>query len=533
MSDAKREFEALKARFEARLIDRREFLGRAGAMAAVGGISPLLAAKRAVAQTPVRGGKMVLGSRHGSTSDSLDPALLTNGLQWAIAFARSATLTEIDVDGRPAPSLATSWEASPDARTWTFALRSGVEFHNGKPLTPEDVIASIAYHRGETSKSFVKPFADQIEDMRIDGQNVVLELTAGNVDFPAYLASAGFLILPSEDGKLADPTTKIGCGGYVLESYEPGVRATLARNPNYWRDDRAFVDEIELLTIADAAARTSALITGEVNAIDQVDLRTIHLLSRHRDLVVDEISGPLHYTFPMLTQTAPFDDVHVRLALKHAIDRQEMLQKILKGRGTIGNDTPIGPSYSFHADDIEQTAFDPDKAKFHLNKAGLSDLTVDLSAADAAFAGAVDAAQLFQETAKKSGITINVKRVPNDGYWSNVWLKEPFCACYWGGYTTESEMFSTGYAPGAAWNDTQWTHERFEKLRIEAQSELDTERRGEIYREMQLILRDEGGVIVPFFANHVMGRSTRIQHGRIGADRAFDGARICERWWVV
>ena len=116
MSVSKREFDSLKRKLLTDALDRREFLGRAGALATVAGFSPILAAQHALAETPVRGGEMTLGSRHGSTSDSLDPALLTNGLQWAIAFARGATLTEIGVDGQPAPSLATSWEASPDAR---------------------------------------------------------------------------------------------------------------------------------------------------------------------------------------------------------------------------------------------------------------------------------------------------------------------------------------------------------------------------------------------------------------------------------
>ena len=532
MSDAKKQFEWLAGRFRTGAIDRRQFLGRAAAMGVAAGFSPLLSAKSVLAATPVRGGEMILGSRHGSTSDSLDPGLLTNGLQWTLAFARGATLSEIAADGAAVPSLASEWEASPDARIWTFKLRDGVEFHNGKTLAPEDVIASIDYHRTPDSKSFVKPFADQIVEMKRDGDRVVVVLEGGNADFPAYLASPGFLILPSDEGRI-DPVTEIGLGGYVLESYEPGVRATLNRFPNYWRDDRAFVDRVELLTIADATARTNAVLTGVVHAIDHADPKTVHLLGRADDVVLDEVAGPLHYTFPMLTKTPPFDDVEVRRALKHAIDREEMLSKILRGHGTIGNDHPIGPSYAYHAGDLEQTAYDPDRAKHHLKKAGLDGLKVELSAADAAFEGAVDAAQLFQSTAERAGISINVKREPDDGYWSEVWIKEPFCACYWGGYTTESQMFATGYAPGAAWNDTQWDDEHFNRLRLQAQAELDTSKRRDIYTEMQRILRDDGGAIVPFFANFVMARTPRLQHGELASDNTFDGQRIAERWWMT
>jgi peptide/nickel transport system substrate-binding protein len=164
----------------------------------------------------------------------------------------------------------------------------------------------------------------------------------------------------------------------------------------------------------------------------------------------------------------------------------------------------------------------------------LSELTVDLSSADAAYAGAVDAAVLYKEHAAKAGITINVVREANDGYWSNVWMKKPWVASYWGGYSTEDTMFSTGYSPGAAWNDTQFNNEAFNKLLVQARAELDEAKRREMYREMQRILRDEGGVIVPMFANAVTARTDAINHGEhVSAVRAFDGRRIIERWWVT
>ena len=182
---------------------------------------------------------------------------------------------------------------------------------------------------------------------------------------------------------------------------------------------------------------------------------------------------------------------------------------------------------------MEQRAYDPDKAKFHLKQAGLSELSVDLSAAESAFPAAVDAAVLFKEHAAKAGIAINVVREPNDGYWANVWMKKPWSASYWGGYTTESEMFTTGYAPGAAWNDTFWSHDTFVKIMAEAKAELDEAKRREMYAEMQRIVRDEGGALVPLFANDVLARSDKVAHGELAADRGFDGRHIIERWWMT
>jgi len=138
---------------------------------------------------------------------------------------------------------------------------------------------------------------------------------------------------------------------------------------------------------------------------------------------------------------------------------------------SIGNDHPIGPANQFYAADLPQNDYDPEKAKSLLKKAGLDGLKVDLSAANAAFSGAIDAAQLYQASAKEAGIEINVVQEPDDGYWSNVWLKKPWCACYWSGRATEDWMFSTAYESGVPWNDTFWENARFQELLLTARAE--------------------------------------------------------------
>jgi peptide/nickel transport system substrate-binding protein len=271
-----------------------------------------------------------------------------------------------------------------------------------------------------------------------------------------------------------------------------------------------------------------------VDVIDAVDLNTVDLLKRAKGVKVLATTGTQHYTFPMDTRAAPFSDNNVRQALKYAIDRQELLDKILSGYGAIGNDHPIGRSNRYFAADLEQKVYDPDKAKFYLKKAGLDTLTVSLSSADSAFPHAVDAAILYSEKAAKAGVTINVVREPSDGYWSNVWMKKPFCACYWGGRPTEDWMFATAYAAGAPWNDTFWNNERFNALLKEARSELDESKRRQMYAELQDIVANQGGVVIPMFASYVMGHSDKIAHpDKVAANWTLDGFRAVERWWFV
>jgi peptide/nickel transport system substrate-binding protein len=499
-------------------ISRREFLAQTTALGVTAALSTSLAAKAVKAATPKKGGKLRIGIGAGATSDSLDPATYLDNYMQFVGFALRSNLTEVSNTGQLVPELAESWEASSDAATWTFKLRKGVEFHNGKTLDADDVIASINHHRGEDSKSAAKALLEAITDIKADGKNtVVVSLKAGNADFPFIVSDYHIAVMPAKDGK-ADWKSGVGTGGcYTIQTYEPGVRTSLKRNSNYWKEGRGHFDGIEALVIADVAARTNALTTGEIDAMDRSDIKTVHLLKRRKGIRIEETSGTAHYSVPMRTDTPPFDNNHIRLALKYAVDREALLKSVLRGHGALGNDHPIALANRYHASELPQRQYDPDKAKFH--------------AANAAFAGAVDAAVLYKEHAKKAGIEINIVQEPNDGYWSNVWMKKAWCMCYWGGRPTEDLMFSTAYADGAPWNDTFWKHERFNKLLVAARSELDEAKRRDMYTEMQKIVSDEGGVVVPMFNNYVFAMSDKVQHDEMGANMDLDSMRGGERWW--
>ena len=125
-------------------------------------------------------------------------------------------MTEVGPDGQLEPLLAESYEPNADATEWTFNLRKGVEFHNGKTVDADDVITTIDRHRGEDSKSAGKTFAEQITEMRKDGAHrVIFTLKEGNADFPFILSATSFGILPSKDGAVE---FGIGTGAYSLDA---------------------------------------------------------------------------------------------------------------------------------------------------------------------------------------------------------------------------------------------------------------------------------------------------------------------------
>jgi len=513
-----------------RRMTRRGLLKSGMAITAAGLLLP--AGMASAQDAPKKGGVFRVGIGHGSSTDGYDPGLWDQLYVQTFAAARHNQLIEIGADGNLVPEIAESWDSS-DGMTWVFKIREGVTFHSGKTLTPDDVVASLNHHRGDGSTSAVKPYFDPVTEIKVDGQNVVVTINAPNADFPYLMSDYHLPIMPGTDGKI-DVTSADGCGGYVVESYEPGVQATLSRNPNYWKSDRAHFDQIVLLTILDPAARLNALMTSEVDTIDQVDPATIALLESRGVARILSISGNAHYVFPMDARAAPFSDNNVRLALKYAFDRQELVDKILAGHGSVANDNPIGPANRYFHAEMEAKSYDPDKAKFYLQQSGLSSLEVTLSAANAAFSGAVDAAVLMSEKAAAAGITITVDRVPDDGYWDNVWLKAPFCASYWGGRAVEDQMFTTAYTSGAAWNESFWSNGRFDELLVAARSELDETKRRDMYHEMQQLVSFEGSTIIPMYNNYVMAVSDAVGTPElISKNWNLDGFRSVERWWFV
>ena len=494
----------------------------------------LSSSKNAYAMTPKRGGDVRIGVRQGSVSDTFDPATFVNVFIRTMGYAMFNNLVEITGDGVLAPELFESWEVKEGATQWIFKIRQGVEFHNGKTLDADDIIASIQHHRGENSKSGMKAPLKSISEISKDGdKTLIFNLSEGNADFPFVFTDYRLMIMPSKDGKL-DWESGVGTGGYVLDNFDAGLSAKLTRNPNYWRSDRAHFDSATILVMPDVASRQNALLTGEVDIIDEVELKTLSLLERRKDIKIADTKGALHYSYAMNTQLSPFDNNDVRLALKYGIDREKLLEVILKGYGSIGNDHPIAPIHQYFADDIEQRSYDPDKAKFHLNKAGLDQLTLDLNVSDGLYSNAVDGVTLYSEQLKPAGIDLKISREPTDGYFSNVWMKKPFVASYWGARPTEDLILSTVYLDGAPWNDTFLKNDKLDKLIVEARSELDAVKRGEMYRDIQIIIRDEGGTVIPLFANNVFAMSEKIAHPeKMSGAWELDGGRSIERWWFA
>lgn len=509
-------------------VDRRTLLRAAGGA----GVSLALGAAPGgteAAETPRRGGHLVVGLTGGATTDSLDPTL-------ADSYAMGSTLKQFTdrlimptPDGRDLePTLAETWDHSADFQSWTFKLRKGVEFHNGKSMTAKDVVFSLNRNRGPDSKSGAAGSLKSITDIKATGDlEFTVALDAPNVEFPYLLTDYHLVIQP--DGDKGD--SGIGTGPYALTEVKHGVRYLSKKFDQYWRADAGFVETIETLVINDNSARVAALLNGQVHLINRVEPKVVAFVKRSGDVRVVPTGGRGHYVFAMRCDAAPFDNADLRMALKLAIDREAMVKQILRGFGDVGNDSPINTPYPL-ATSFPVRRYDPAQAAMFYKKSGHSG-PITLHTSDVAFAGAVDAAALFKDQAAKAGIVIEVQRDPGDGYWDNVWNKAPFCATYWDGRPTQDQMLSIAYRSDAPWNETAWKRPAFDALLDSGRRETDKDKRSETYRQAQAMIRDDGGAIVPMFAAYLDGVSNKVKGYVVDINNELSNDRYAERCWLA
>ena len=476
------------------IIDRRQLIAGASAV----GLGAAFASAPAMAQgAPKKGGVLRLGMEGGSASDSLDPRTYADSIMIGTSLMIWNTLVEIDTKGNATPELAESWESKPGALEWVFNIRKDIKFGSGKALDADDVIYSINLHRGET-KSPAKGLLAAVKDItKVNANQIQITLSAGNADLPFILSDYHLIVVPNNTTDFSKPD---GTGAFTLAEWQPGVRIVAKRKPgNYWKPGRGNFDSVELRYIGDAAVRTQALVTNQVDAHTDVD---------------------------------PYTNRDVMLGMKYGIDRQKIIKNVFSGYATVGMDHTVGPLTKYYDKTQKARPYDPDKAAFHFKKAKMSG-PFELQVSEGAFSGATDSAVLFQESLKKGKGELAIKRVSADGYWSNVWTKVPFCAVYWGNRPTVDLQLSQTFVRGQEWNDTKYSSAKFDKLITDARVELDEKKRAALYAECQKMLSEEAGMVCFAIGDALDAGSTKLRGLEAHARYDLNDQRIAEKGWFA
>jgi len=456
---------------------------------------------------PRQGGRIRVACMASSTADTMDPAAGSLSTDYVRHYMFYNGLTQYDSDLRGQLSLAESLETD-DQQVWNLTLRQGVEFHDSKPLEPKDVVYSLMRHLDASVGSRVKPIADQFDSVEVTGpRQVRIRLKYPNADLPEILADSHFLII--QDGT-SDFTRSPGTGPYKVREFSPGVRTIGVRNENYWKPGKPYLDEVELVGIADETARVNALLAGDVQLANAIDPRSTRRIKKTPGFQVMDTPSSLYTSLIIRQDIPPTNSRHLTLALKYLLDRPTIKRALFRGFATIANDHPVHPNHPFYASDLPQREHDPELAAYHLKKGGFEGLRLPAYASPAA-TGSVDMATLLQMSAIPNGLKLGVNRVPADGYWSNHWGKHPLSFGNVNPRPTLDMMFSLFYKSDADWNTSRWKSEKFDQLLEAARSEGDQTRRKQMYVDMQELVHNECGIGIPVFMNLIDAYDSRLR----------------------
>ncbi len=509
---------------------RREAIGwltSAGmALAAAGTV--ITRASRALAEQPKHGGSIRVAGYSSSTADTVDPAKQTLSTDYSRCTMFYNGLTRLDESLTPQPELAATIE-NDKATVWTFKLREGVTFHDGKPLTPADVVYSLLRHKDPKVGSIAKTLAAQMQDVKTTGPNEVqVTLSAPNADFPVVLGTFHFLII--KDGT-TDFTSAVGTGPYKCKEFTPGVRSIAVRNDHYWKPGQPYLDQIDFFGIPDETARVNALLSGDIQIAGGITPRATRQIQAADGFQVFETKSGNYTDLVMRVDAEPTKNSDFVMAMKYLFDREQMRTAIFRGYAVLGNDQPVDPTNRFYCKDIPQRAFDLDKAKFHFQKSGIGTTAVPLVASPAA-SSSVDMAVLMQDAAQKIGLILDIKRVPADGYWSNSWMKVPLGFGNINPRPSADILLSLFFKSDAPWNESGWKNPQFDQLLLAARTETDLAKRKQMYCDMQNLVRDDCGIGIPLFISILDAHSSKIKGLRPIPTGGLMGYNFAESIWL-
>lgn len=507
---------------------RRTFLRQAAGGAAVVGAGGLLAAcgssskpsstntsgspspsTSGAAGTPKKGGTLTLASTGGGSSDTLDGNNCVENLDFARAPQLYDTLIEVDQNNNLYPHLAEEVTSNADATMWTIRVRKGVEFHNGKTLTIDDVL--FTFNRiisNKFSAASGLQFMDLKNAKKLDAYTVQIPMTQGYSILEWALVGNGEIsIVPVG----YNPKSPVGTGPFKYKSFTPGQQSTFTRNANYFLTGKPYLDEVVIVDYSDEASQVNALLSGQATCADQLSINSVNTV-KSGNKVANVWGGPGWVPFTMRLDQAPFSDPNVRMALRLAVDRPQLQKVVYGGYGFLGNDI-FGITDPLYDHSIPQRVYDPEKAKSLLKKSGHEGLTVQLVTSDIK-TGAIESATVFKQQAAAAGITINLNTVTSTTFFGPNYLKWTFAQDWWSGYPY---LRQAGYSmvPGAPWDETHWDTSSYASKYIslykEALKTPDPSKQGPIVHEMMQMDYDYGGYIIPAFNPIIVGQSPSMQ----------------------
>lgn len=489
----------------AALLGAAGFLGACGASSATPSTS-----SQPAKNAPKRGGTITHAGSGGSSSDTLDANACVNVIDFTRAPSLYDTLVETNADYVPEMHLAEEITPNKNATEWTIRVRKGIQFHNGKDFTIDDVI--YTFNRIITKKLSAASeltVMDLKNARKLDKYTIKIPMNSPYSILPQIFVGNGEMsIVPIG----YNPKQPVGTGPFKYKSFTPGRQSVFTRNANYFVGNEPYVDTLIIDDYSNEQSQVNALLSNQATTCDQLTFGSIAAL-RSGQKVANAWNGPGWLAFVMRVDVPPFDDVRVRQALRLVVDRPQMREVAYGGYGFIGNDIFGRSSTAYANSGIPQRVQDIPQAKHLLKKAGQENLKTTLVTGPIK-GGAVQLATAFKQQAAAAGVTVNLDVVTSGTVYGPNFLKWHFTQDGWSGYPYLHQV-ALSNVPGAPWDETHWAQSpyisQYLKLYREALATVDVTKRGDIIHEMMRIDWDSGGYIIPAFNPVIVGQQPNLK----------------------
>jgi peptide/nickel transport system substrate-binding protein len=410
------------------------------------------------------------------------------------------------------PMLATSWKPNHDATVWTFQLRKGVKFNNGKEMTADDVVFTFKLQCD--SKNATTALSNFQGVLTPDGvkktgtHSVTFHLESANGNFPYLVSSDNYTMVIFPQG--TDPTTWqktfLGTGPFVIRSYTTNSGATFGPNPNWW-GGKVMPAETQWSFYPTQGPQVLALQNGSVDVVDQLVYNGAESVLNSSYNIIN-LKSSNHRELSMRNDQAPFNDARVRQAVALTLDRPAIISALLHGYGQLGNDYPFAPVFPSTDQSVPQRHEDLAKARQLLAAAGHpSGFKTKLYTEQLLEVPLL--AQVIKASAAKVGIDIDLIVQTDSNYYGKStygqsnWLDGIMSLVDYGSRSTPNVFLESALESHGPWNAARFHNATYDRLVRQYVAAVDLQTQRQLAGQIQRLLLDETPIVIPYYVNQL------------------------------
>jgi peptide/nickel transport system substrate-binding protein len=480
-----------------------------------GGTSPSATGASGATGAVVPGGTLKTGII--APAGALDPLVVNDEGGLAVLGQSGEYLAWSNDQLQLEPRIAESWTPNADGSVWTFAIRQGVTFQDGTPLTAADVVATMELHTDPKNKSnALSAFTGVLSPggaKATDDATVEFTLDAANGNFPYLVSSDNYnvIILPKTYSGGWDKTF-MGTGPWKMQTYTPDVGVTYGKNPDYWDQTRQpNADTNQITFYKEDQAKILGLQGGEVNILSQFSAVSGQGLLNDPNIDVISVRASQHRQVHMRCDQDPFKDKRTRQAVALMLDRPSIIQGLLDGKADLGNDSPFAPVFPSTDTTVPQRALDTEQAKQLLSDAGQS-AGFDVTLYTWDNYEIPDLAQVIQQALKPVGINVKLSVTDVGTYYSKYWLDSPLGITDYGHRGVPNVFLTAPLTSSGTWNAAHFADPAYDRLVADYVATLDVGSQKTAAKKIEELLLDETPLVIPYFYFHL----SAVQKGYAG-----------------